>query len=101
MTQGRKLRLDGTVVQMTIHHPTDSSLLVDGVRVLNRAIRRSKALVGAQLAGGPDAFRTRLRTMRRGLQTLQRLARQKGEEVAEQRSAVYQKPIATTEQTLQ
>lgn len=100
VTQGRKLRLDGTVVQTAIHHPTDSSLLVDGVRVLSRAIRRSKPLVGEQLAGVRDAFRTRLRTMRRGLQTLHRLTRQKGEEAIAQRSTVYKKLIATAEQTL-
>lgn len=38
VTQGRKLRIDGTVMETTIHHPTDSSLLADGVRVLSRAI---------------------------------------------------------------
>lgn len=36
--KGRKLRIDGTVVETTIHHPTDSSLLADGVRVLTRII---------------------------------------------------------------
>ena len=83
VTQGRKLRFDGTVVQTAIHHPTDSSLLTDGVRVLSRLIRRSKPLVGDQLAGVRDAFRTRLRTMRRGLQQLHRLARRKGEEAVD------------------
>jgi IS5 family transposase len=81
VTKGRKLRLDGTVVQTTIHHPTDSSLLTDGVRVLSRVIRRAKRLVGDRLEGVRDAFRTRSRTMRRGLQTLHRLARRKGEEL--------------------
>src|SRR6266852_4114383 len=33
VTQGRKLRLDATCVQTEIHHPTDSGLLVDSVRV--------------------------------------------------------------------
>src|SRR5215204_3164389 len=51
VTRGRKLRIDGTVVETTIHHPTDSSLLVDGVRVLSRLIRRSRPLVQEQLAG--------------------------------------------------
>jgi IS5 family transposase len=100
VTQGRKLRLDGMVVQTAIHHPTDSSLLTDGVRVLSRLIRRSKPLVGDQLAGVRGAFRTRLRTMRRGLQQLHRLARRKGEEVAQARTAVYQKLVATAEQTV-
>ena len=54
---------------------TDPSLLVDGVRVLSRVIRRSKPLVGERLAAVRGAFRARLRTLRRGLQTLHRLAR--------------------------
>lgn len=100
VTQGRKLRLDGTVVQAAIQHPTDSSLLVDGVRVLSRLMRRSKPLVSDRLAGVRDAFRTRLHTMRQGVQTLHRLARQKGEEAAEARKAIYRKLIDTAGQTL-
>jgi IS5 family transposase len=100
VTHGRKLRLDGMVVQTAIHHPTDSSLLTDGVRVLSRLIRRSKPLVGEPLAGVRDAFRTRLRTMRQGLQQLHRLARRKGAEVAEARTAIYRKLVATAEQTV-
>ena len=38
MTAGRKLRLDATCVQTEIHHPTDSGLLVDSVRVLSRLV---------------------------------------------------------------
>lgn len=101
VTKGRKLRLDGTVVQTTIHHPTDSSLLTDGVRVLSRILRRSKPLVGEQLGGVRDTFRSRLRTMRRGLQTLHRLARQKGEAVAEARKAIYRKLLGTATKTVQ
>ncbi len=100
VTRGRKLRIDGTVVQTAIHHPTDSSLLVDGVRVLSQVLRLSKSLVGEALEGTRDAFRTRTRTMRQGLRTLHRTARQKGEAVAEQRVIIYKKMIATAEQTL-
>ena len=39
VTRGRKLRIDSTVVETTIHHPSDSSLLADGVRVLSRLLR--------------------------------------------------------------
>jgi hypothetical protein len=38
--RGRTLRIDTTVVETTTHHPTDSSRLADGVRVLSRVIRR-------------------------------------------------------------
>lgn len=51
VTRGRKLRVDSTCVQTTtIHYPTDSGLLVDGVRVLTRLLKRAQPLVGAQLA---------------------------------------------------
>ena len=101
VTTGRKLRIDGTVVQTTIHHPTDSSLLVDGVRVLSRLIRRSKPLVQEQFAGVRDAFRTRTRTMRRGLQQLHRLARRSTADVAERRKAVYTQLLTATRATVQ
>jgi IS5 family transposase len=100
VTKGRKLRLDGTVEETTIHHPTDSSLLTDGVRVLSRTIRRAKPLVGERLGGVRDAFRTRLRTMRRGLQTLHRLARRQGEEAAEARQGIYSKLVETATKTV-
>lgn len=37
---GRKMRTDTTVVETNIHHPTDSSLLADGIRVLTRSLDR-------------------------------------------------------------
>jgi len=42
VTRGRKLRVDSMVVQTNIHHPTDSALLRDGVRVRSRLLRRAK-----------------------------------------------------------
>ena len=91
VTRGRKLRVDSTVVQTTIHHPTDSSLLVDSVRTLGRLIRRARPAVTEQLAGVRDAFRTRTRSARRHLQTIHRLARSKGDAaVAGQRTAYGQ-----------
>jgi len=100
VTKGRKLRIDGTVVETTIHHPTDSSLLTDGVRVLNRVIRRSKPLVQEQLTGVHDAFRSRMRTMRCGIQTLHRLRRRVGEDKAEERKTVYETLLAATVATI-
>lgn len=40
--KGRKVRVDCTVTETNIHHPTDSSLLWDSVRVLCRLTRRAK-----------------------------------------------------------
>ena len=45
--QGRKMRIDTTVVESNIHYPTDSGLLGDGVRVLTRSMRKITELAGA------------------------------------------------------
>ena len=37
---GRKLRTDTTAVETNIHHPTDSSLLADSLRVMSRYLQR-------------------------------------------------------------
>jgi len=46
VTRGRKLRIDGTVVETNIRHPTDSKTLGDGVRVLSRLLRRARTVLG-------------------------------------------------------
>jgi IS5 family transposase len=40
VVQGRRLRVDTTVVETNIHYPTDATLRADGVRVLTRTLRR-------------------------------------------------------------
>jgi transposase, IS5 family len=99
--QGRKLRLDGTCVQTTIHHPTDSGLLVDGVRVLSRLVQRARPLVEEKLAHAKQACRSRLRSARRSAQQLHRLLRRTNEQELpqeEQQKTLYQQLIHTTEQ---
>ena len=101
VTRARKLRVDGTVVETTIHHPTDSGLLGDGVRVLTRLLKRAQPLVGAVLTGKRDVFRDRSRTMRRTLHTLHRLVRRKGEAVEAEQRQLYARLVQTTEQVIQ
>jgi IS5 family transposase len=101
VTRARKLRVDGTVVETTIHHPTDSGLLGDGVRVLTRLLKRAQPLVGAALVGTRDVFRDRSRTMRQTLRALHRLVRRKGEAVEAEQRQLYQQLIQTTEQVVQ
>jgi IS5 family transposase len=43
---GRWMRTDTTVVESNIHHPLDSSLLFDGVRVLTRTLLRAREEYG-------------------------------------------------------
>ena len=41
---GRKIRVDSTAVETDIHHPTDSTLLFDGIRVMTRWLACGKQL---------------------------------------------------------
>jgi len=47
--RGRKVRIDATVVEANIHAPTDSSLMLDGVRVLTRLLKRADDCFGFEL----------------------------------------------------
>lgn len=78
VTRGRKLRVDSTVVPTNIHHPTDSALLEDGVRVLSRLLRRAKIALEPATHLGREAFRSRTRSVRRLVQQAHRLARRQG-----------------------
>ena len=100
VTQGRKLRIDSTCVQTNVHHPTESGLLGDGVRVLSRLIRHAKPLVQAALASVRDAFRSRVRTSRRLLQQIHRVRRFKGEEADQQQRELYHCLLGVTRQTV-
>jgi IS5 family transposase len=98
VTKGRKLRLDATCVQTIIHHPTDSGLLVDSVRVLSRLVQRAKGLVKDQVTNVQQLCRSRLPSARRTAQTLHRQLRRKTEEKEAQQKELYQKLIQTAEQ---
>jgi transposase, IS5 family len=98
VTRGRKLRLDATCVQTTIHHPTDSGLLVDSVRVLSRVVQRAKTLVKDQVNNLQQTCRSRLRSARQTAQTLHRQLRRKAEEKEAQQKELYQKLIGIAEQ---
>jgi IS5 family transposase len=43
--KGRTVRVDSTAVESDIHHPTDSTLIADGVRIITRWLAEGKELV--------------------------------------------------------
>ncbi|MFC1903156.1 transposase, partial [Chloroflexota bacterium] len=45
VVRGKKLRIDTTVVESDIHHPTDTWLLTDGIRVITRVVSKLKKVV--------------------------------------------------------
>lgn len=62
--RGRKLRADATVVQTHIHHPTDSELLWDSVRVLTRLLGKARDLLGPHVVSFSDRTRRAKRRRR-------------------------------------
>lgn len=69
LEDGSKLRVDTTVVQTDIHHPTDNTLLWDVVRMVTRLVGRLAKAIGRRING----FRDRTRAARRRMQALQRM----------------------------
>jgi IS5 family transposase len=69
LEDGSKLRVDTTVVQTDIHHPTDNTLLWDVVRVVTRLVRQLATAIERPIKG----FRHRTRAARRRMQALQRM----------------------------
>ena len=74
VTTGRRMRVDTTVVEANIHHPTDSTLLGDGIRVLTRLMKKITKIAGA--AG--TKLRDRTRSVKLRLLDIGRVARSKG-----------------------
>jgi transposase, IS5 family len=70
LEDGAKLRVDTTVVQTDIHHPTDNTLLWDVVRVVTRLVGRlANALELRRIKG----FCDRRRAARRRMYEIQRM----------------------------
>jgi len=61
--KGRKVRTDCTVVESNIHHPTDSSLLEDSVRVLSRLIGRAVDAFGLDINFADHSRRAKKRAL--------------------------------------
>jgi IS5 family transposase len=91
VVQGRKMRLDTTVVETNIHYPTDSNLLGDGVRVLIRAMKRVGEIVGEQGA----KLRDRSRSVKLRVLEIGRIARTKGGPNRERLQQGYEKLLSS------
>ena len=93
LEEGQTLRVDTTVVQTDIHHPTDNTLLWDVVRVVTRLIGRLAEAVQQRLQG----FRNRTRAARRRMQEIQRMTPQQRHQ---RQTEKYRELIAVTEEVV-
>ena len=92
VVEGRKMRLDTTVVETNIHYPTDSSLLGDGVRVLTRVMKKVTAIAGTVGA----TLRDRSRSVRHRVLEIARIARSKGTQRQDKLTRAYQRLLSAT-----
>src|SRR2546425_6478538 len=93
LEDGQTLRVDSTVVQTDIHHPTDNTLLWDVVRVVTRLVGRLAKAVQQRVQG----FRNRTRAARRRMQEIQRLTPKQRHE---RQTKKYRELIEVTEEVV-
>ena len=89
---GGRMRVDTTVVESNIHHPTDSTLLGDGVRVLIRTMKKITDIVGAV----GTKLRDRSRSVKLRLFEIARIARAKGPLNRDRLQQRYRRLLDTT-----
>lgn len=94
LEDGKKLRVDTTVVETNIHYPTDATLLWDTVRTLTRLV----ANLHQKLPQGVKGFTDRTRSARRRMQALQRMTARQREQ---QQTPKYRELIRIAEQVVQ
>jgi IS5 family transposase len=92
VAEGRRMRVDTTVVETNIHYPTDSSLLGDGVRVLTRTMQRIAKIAGA--AG--TKLRDRSRSVKLRVLEIARAARAKSQPSRAKLAQGYRKLLDAT-----
>src|SRR6516162_5217131 len=92
IVQGRRMRVDTTVVETNIHYPTDSSLMGDGVRVLTRTMKKITALAGT--VGGK--LRDRSRSVKHRLLEIGRAIRGKAAPNRERLARAYGRLLDAT-----
>jgi IS5 family transposase len=96
IVQGRRMRVDTTVVETNIHYPTDSSLLGDGVRVLTRAMKKIGSITGEVGA----KLRDRSRGVKLRMLEIARAARSKVPQSQEKLTKAYGKLLDATSRVM-
>lgn len=94
--QGRKLRVDTTVVETNIHYPTDSSLLGDGARVLTRTMKKIEKQAGKL----KRKVRNRTRSVSKRVIAIATASRHKGAEGEAKRKKRYKELLRYSRQIL-
>jgi transposase, IS5 family len=92
VVEGRRMRVDTTVIETNIHYPTDSSLLGDGVRVLARIMKKITKIAGEV----GTKLRDRSRSVKLRVLDIARAARSKAKESQGKLKQNYRKLLEST-----
>jgi IS5 family transposase len=91
------LRVDTTVVETDIHHPTDNTLLWDVVRVVTRLVGRLAEALKLRCIKG---FRDRRRSARRRMYEIQRMTTRQRQGAGSRQTATYRALIGIAEEVV-
>jgi Transposase DDE domain./Transposase domain (DUF772). len=89
----RKFRTDTTVVESNIHHPTDATLLQDGVRVMTRMVRKLRKIASHAVQG----FEDRTAEIKEKILSIAKVLRRRTRESWEEVDKITQSVIDVTE----
>ena len=92
IVEGRRMRVDTTVVETNVHYPTDSSLLGDGVRVLIRTMKSVTKIVG----DSGTKLRDRSRSVKLRVLDIARAARSRAKQSSEKLERAYGQLLDST-----
>ena len=92
VVEGRRMRVDTTVVETNVHYPTDSSLLGDGVRVLIRTMKKITEITGQT----GTRLRDRSRSVKLRMLDIARAARSKAKQSSTKLKGAYGRLLNST-----
>lgn len=100
VTQGRKLRTDGTVVETNIHPPSDSWQLADSVRVLARSVERAGKILQQAGQSGQESFQNFTQAARKTTRRIGQTLKKHTEQAKAAGQQAYRELVDMTQQTV-
>ncbi len=101
VTKGRKLRIDGPVVETNVHYRVDSVLLSDGVRVMGRMLGKACRFIGGLLPGGKRGLQAHVQQAHQQMLHILAVARQRGETAEANLKSAYQDLVQLTREVVE
>lgn len=89
----RKFRTDTTVVESDVHHPTDATLLQDGVKVITRFVKKIRKVASHAAEG----FEDRTKEVKHHILSIAKLLRRRTQQSWEDLNAITDQVATVTE----